>query len=244
MCGRFASAKHDVDLIGEVEADVAIGEPLPLSWNVAPTQDVRVVLERPVDSPDQARAERQLRTLRWGLVPAWAEGPKVGSRMINARVETLDAKPAYRSALSRRRCLVPSTGYFEWERRGDRTVPTFLHADGATLWFAGLYEVWRDRARQFSEDGWLRTFTIVTSPAADELGHIHRRSPVPVPRTLWKQWLDPHLTAAPAALDLLRSIPAPALRVREISNAVNNHRNNGPLLVEPASNPVGGAPTL
>jgi putative SOS response-associated peptidase YedK len=232
VCGRFASAKHDVDLIADLDVDVVVDDPPPLSWNVAPTQDVRVVLERP--AVESAR-RRQLRTLRWGLVPAWAPDPSVGSRMINARLETLTERPAFRTAIRRRRCLVPATGYFEWERRaGERgRVPQFLHRDGATLWFAGLYDAWRPREPD-DVGSLVRSFTIVTTKAPDALGHIHDRSPVVLPPDLRDAWLDPAATDAEVAVALLRAAPPPELAVREVSPAVNNHRNNGPALVLPA----------
>jgi putative SOS response-associated peptidase YedK len=233
VCGRYASSRRDVDLIEELEVDQAYDAGPAPSWNVAPTQDARVVVERVDRERPDAPAVRQLRTLRWGLVPSWADDPLVGSRMINARAETVTVKPAFAAAASKRRCLVPADGYYEWERRPgrDRSVPTFLHADGP-LWFAGLYEFWADPALPSDHpEAWLATFTIVTTKAADSLGHIHERSPVVVPAGTRDAWLDPRLTALAEVDALLRSLPAPALLSYEVSPTVNDHRNNGPDLV-------------
>jgi len=121
-----------------------VGEQLPPSWNVAPTQEVRAVLERtPRDIPD-ADPVRQLRTVRWGLVPSWAKDRKVGHKLINARSETILEESSFKAAAARRRCIVPADGYFEREKRGGQKVPHFLHPEGEdqVLVMAGLYELW------------------------------------------------------------------------------------------------------
>ncbi|MGH3335727.1 MAG: SOS response-associated peptidase, partial [Nocardioides sp.] len=119
MCGRYASSRRPADLIEEFEV-VADRTPAPLEpdFNVAPTKEVYAVLERRPRPPDGSESreppERQLRVLRWGLVPSWAKDPAIGNRMINARMETVAEKPAYRRAFASRRCLLPADGYFEW----------------------------------------------------------------------------------------------------------------------------------
>ena len=146
MCGRYAASRSPDDLVEEFEASVQLEQALPASYNVAPTDAVYAVVERtPRDEPE-APPQRQLRTVRWGLVPSWAKDPKIGSRMINARVETVAEKPAFRKAFAKRRCLLPADGYFEWygEERGKKQ-PFFIRpADGGVLAMAGLYELWRD----------------------------------------------------------------------------------------------------
>ena len=126
--------------------------------------------------------------VRWGLVPFWAKDRAIGSRMINARAETVDAKPAFRAAFARRRCLLPADGYYEWYQPGGDAKaakraakqPYYIHrADGGPLAFAGLYELWRDRAVPDDHpDAWLWTATIITTSAPDELGRIHDRMPM------------------------------------------------------------------
>ncbi|MBV9486910.1 MAG: SOS response-associated peptidase, partial [Frankiaceae bacterium] len=225
MCGRYANSRHDGDLLREFQvASVVDPEPDP-SWNVAPTDGARVVLERVVnDEPD-----RQLRTLRWGLVPSWAKDVKIGARLINARSETVLEKPAFKAAASRRRCLVPADGYYEWMKTTDRKVPMYLHGDGI-LAFAGLYEIWRDPN---DDDGWVRSFTVITRPAQDALGHVHDRCPVVVPPDLRDPWLDPSVTEPDAVGDLLAAIPDPSLQTYEVAPLVNSVKNDGPELIKP-----------
>ena len=159
---------------------------LPPSWNVAPTQDVYAVVERPPRGEPEASAERRLRVVRWGLVPSWAKDPAIGNRMINARMETVAEKPAFRRAFAKRRALLPADGYFEWygEVKGKKQ-PFFIRpADGGVLAMAGLYELWRDPAvpPDSDVDPWLWTVTVLTTTATDELGRIHDRMPLLVER--------------------------------------------------------------
>ncbi|MEQ4549059.1 SOS response-associated peptidase family protein, partial [Nocardioides kribbensis] len=113
MCGRYASSRRPEDLVDEFEvADALLAAPLDPDWNVAPTKEVYAVLERP--AKEDRPQVRQLRALRWGLVPSWAKDPAIGGRMINARMETVAEKPAFRRAFAARRCLLPADGYYEW----------------------------------------------------------------------------------------------------------------------------------
>ncbi|WP_432564959.1 SOS response-associated peptidase [Kineococcus sp. SYSU DK003] len=236
MCGRYARSRSDGDLVDLFDVGEIVGDPLPPSYNIAPTQDARVVLERaPREDPD-APATRQLRTLRWGLVPVWAKDVKIGNRMANARVETVTEKPAFKRAASKRRLLVPADGYYEWEKREGRTkVPHFLHAtDDDVLSFAGLYELWPDPAKDEDDpDRWLWTFTILTTQASDALGHIHDRTPVIVPPDVRDDWLDPTLTDLDLVRQVLDALPEPRLETHEVSTAVNSPRNDTPELLTP-----------
>jgi putative SOS response-associated peptidase YedK len=225
MCGRYASTRRDGDLLRDFEIASVVDDPPEPSWNVAPTDSSRVVLERVVnDLPD-----RQLRTLSWGLVPSWAKDPRIGSKLINARSETVTTKPAFKAAASRRRCLVPADGYYEWMVAEDGKHPMYLYGDGA-LAFAGLYEL---RPESEGSDVWLWTYTILTCTATDELGYIHDRSPVVVPPDLRDAWLDPTMTEVAQVRDLVASIPPPRLHTYEVAPLVNSVRNNGPELIEP-----------
>jgi putative SOS response-associated peptidase YedK len=173
--------------------------------------------------------------MRWGLVPSWAKTPKIGSKMINARLETLTDKPAFRVAVARRRLVVPADGYYEWQSIGGDKVPYFLHEPGRGLSFAGLYEMWRDPTRPPEDpDRWLWTYAIVTTTAPDALGHLHDRSPVVVPDDLVDAWLDPELTDPDRVRDLLAAMPEPRLVPHVVSRAVNSANNNGPELRLPA----------
>ncbi|HMO11922.1 MAG TPA: SOS response-associated peptidase [Actinotalea sp.] len=249
MCGRYASFREVQDLADafgvdpEDVADDAAG--LPPSWNVAPTDPVRIVVERPEKQADGTHGPplRSLRLARWGLVPGWAKDPSVGSRMINARVETLADKPAFRKALGARRCLVPAEGYYEWtdpppgSPRGTRKTPHWIHpTDGRTLAFAGLYEFWRDPAKADDDPHrWLVTMTVVTggAPADDPvIGPLHDRQPVLVEPADWASWLDPAV-AAREALALLGGPPRDLTAVA-VSPAVSSVANDGPELIRPA----------
>jgi len=253
MCGRYASARKRQDLLEEFRIDRdRVTDDLEPDYNVAPTKPVYAVLTRdrrgPDESggpPEQRGAEtgtgvaRELRVVRWGLVPFWAKDPSIGSRMINARVETVDSKPAFRRAFAKRRCLLPADGFYEWMKVSDqgkvRKQPYYIHrADGGVLAFAGLYELWRDRSvPEDHQQAWLWTSVIITTSAPDEEGRIHERMPMVIDPARWGDWLDPangdaahvHALLAPAAASGLASYP--------VGTAVNYVRNNGPALIEP-----------
>jgi len=244
MCGRYVSARKKQELLEEfqVELDGAADEELRPDYNVAPTKKVYAVLARPVKAADGAAdgpPVRQLRVLRWGLVPSWAKDPSIGSRMINARVETVAEKPSFRQAFARRRCLLPADGYYEWQAdgsgRGGRKRPFFIRpADGGVMAMAGLYEFWRDRARPADDpEAWLVTCTVITTAAEHEPARIHDRMPMIVPRERWADWLDPDLTVAEEARRLLAPAPPGTFTLHPVSDLVNSVRNNGPELIRP-----------
>ncbi|MGH3447578.1 MAG: SOS response-associated peptidase [Nocardioidaceae bacterium] len=244
MCGRYASSRKPDDLAEEFEVDrVEAGESLEPDFNVAPTKQVYAVLDRVAhDSPADAPPQRRLTTVKWGLVPHWAKDPAIGSRMINARMETLAEKPAYRRAFAKRRCLLPADGYFEWyptEQVGTSGKPLkqpfFIRpADGGVLAMAGLYEIWRnDAVADDHADAFLWTATVITTSAEDSLGHIHDRMPMLVERERYSAWLD-STVSAPDDLSALLVPAAPGrLEAFPVSKQVNNVRNNGAELVAP-----------
>ena len=254
MCGRYASSRKPEDLVEEFEvSESRVSAPLAADYNVAPTKEVYAVLERaarPISEdapPGQPR--RQLRVLTWGLVPSWAKDPAIGNRMINARMETVAEKPAYKRAFAARRCLLPADGYFEWYSTAQTSArgkpvkqPFFIRPrDQGVLAMAGLYEIWRDPDRAEDDPDRFRwTCTVLTTQAEDSLGHIHDRMPLMVERDRWREWLDPGIPGQTALL-----VPAApgALEAFPVSTQVNNVRNNGPELVEPlplAEQPVEG----
>jgi putative SOS response-associated peptidase YedK len=264
MCGRYASARKRIELLEEfrIERD-RVTEPLDPDYNVAPTKPVYAVLTRAPRSgsggADRAAVgrtgngaaagagggtqadgpARELRVVRWGLVPSWAKDPSMGGRLINARAETVDSKPAFRKAFARRRCLLPADGYYEWQPRevDGRTIkqPYYIsRADGGPLAMAGIYELWRDQAvPDDHERAWLWTAAIITTNAPDELGRIHDRMPMIIGADSWTDWLDP---ASDDPADL-RALLAPAvsggLVWRPVSTEVNSVRHNGAQLIEP-----------
>lgn len=193
---------------------------------------------RPAEPGDQDVA-RELRVVRWGLVPSWAKDPSIGSRLINARAETVAAKPAFRGAFTRRRCLLPADGFYEWisvtEQGRARKQPYYIHrADGGPLAFAGLYELWRDKSQPEDHPrAWLWTAVIITTRAEDEVGRIHDRMPMVIDAKLWDDWLDPANTDAPGLHSLLTPAAAGQLESYPVARDVNSVRNNGPALIQP-----------
>ena len=251
MCGRYASSRRPEDLIEEFEvAESRVPAPLPPDYNVAPTKEVYAVVERPPsgggsassERPDEsAPAQRQLRVVRWGLVPSWAKDPSIGNRMINARMETVAEKPAFKRAFAKRRCLLPADGYYEWYPTEEKTKagkprkqPFFIRPkDGSSLAMAGLYEIWRDPTRAEDDPDRFRwTCTVITTAAEDELGKIHDRMPLMVERDRWAQWLDP-TQAQDSLLELLVPAAPGRLEAYPVSAEVSNVRNNGPQLLDP-----------
>jgi putative SOS response-associated peptidase YedK len=241
MCGRYAASRRPEDLVEEFEIDPGAvpDQGVPPDYNVAPTKSVYAVLERPPadaeDDDEKAAAVRQLRVLRWGLVPSWAKDPAIGNRLINARIETAPDKPAFRKAFARRRCLLPADGYFEWYGEKGRKQPFFIHPrDGGVLPMAGLYELWRDTSKADDDpQRWLWTAVVLTTEAPDDLGRIHDRMPLLVERDRWAQWLDPGRTDAAELRELLVPAAPGRLGAYPVSTEVNNVRNNGPQLVDP-----------
>jgi putative SOS response-associated peptidase YedK len=276
MCGRYASARKRQELLDEfrVERD-RVTESLEPDYNVAPTKPVYAVLTRKesgerepaadqpaADQPaaagssDQAPADRdavrELRVIRWGLVPFWAKDVSIGSRLINARAETVSTKPAFRRAFARRRCLLPADGFYEWQAPGDgqigdgprpRKQPYFIHrADGGVLAFAGIYELWRDNAVGDGDPGaWLWTAAIITTRAQDDLGRIHDRMPMVIEPERWSDWLDPGQADDAKLHALLASAASGGLTSYPVSTEVNSVRHNGPGLIEPVDGERGDA---
>ena len=196
-----------------------------------------VVQRRPRGEPE-APPQRSLRLLTWGLVPSWAKDRTVGSRMINARAETLLDKPAYRRAALSRRCLVPADGWYEWqksptatdEKGKPRKQPFFTRsADGDRLAFAGVFEFWRDDARPDDDPlAWLTTYAIVTTAAEPGLDRLHDRMPFVLPRERWDAWLDPDVGDAEQVRALLDPLPPGRFETYPVSRRVGDVRDAGP----------------
>jgi putative SOS response-associated peptidase YedK len=246
VCGRYASSREPEEIVEEFEIHTALPPRIEPDFNVAPTKEVYAVVERPPrkDSPDadELPAERQLRVVTWGLVPSWAKDPKIGSRMINARMETVAEKPAFRRAFERRRAILPADGYYEWYETAERTAagkprkqPFFIRPkDGSILAMAGLYELWRDPAKSDDDPTrWLWTCTVITTDAEDELGRIHDRMPLMLTPDAYDAWLDPENRESGDLLGLLQPAAPGLLEAFPVSTLVSNVANNGPELVEP-----------
>jgi putative SOS response-associated peptidase YedK len=250
MCGRFTSARKRAELLAEfgVERD-RVADELPPDYNVAPTKPVYAVLtrgKRDAAEGEDASVARELRVVRWGLVPSWAKDVTIGNRLINARAETVDSKPAFRRAFARRRCLLPADGFYEWveaeEQGRKRKQPYYIHrTDGGVLAFAGLYELWRDKS--YPDDhpqAWMWTAVIITTKAEDEAGRIHDRMPMVIDPSRWADWLDPDNNDATRLHTLLAPAVAGTLASYPVSRDVNSVRNNGPALIKPLPPADGG----
>lgn len=240
MCGRYAATKNPAKLAAEFDAVDTTGDEAPTAdFNVAPTKAVlSVVTRHPRDAEGNAdpdRTERSIRVMRWGLVPHWAKAKSIGSKMINARADTAGTKPAFRTSLTRRRCLLPADGWFEWRRDGKGRQPFFMtRGDGASLAMAGLWSTWHDPA---AEEGTapLVTCAVLTTDAVGELSTIHDRMPLLLGPADWATWLDPDNTDVDRLLGAPAQDLVDALELRPVSDAVNSVRNNGPTLVEQVS---------
>ncbi len=235
------------DLVAELEAEAEEGLELKPSYNVAPTADVPIVLERLMDGA----LVRQLHVAKWGLVPSWAKDPSVGVRAFNARSETVAEKPTFRSAVKSKRCAVPVEGYYEWKKpsvgsQSKQKQPFYIHSqDGSLIMFAGLYEWWKDPAKQDGDpDHWLLSCSILTmaSPATDsedpvlaQLGELHDRLPIPMDAAMMADWLDPQGDGKSMVDALVAGAPAVAATwtLDAVGIAVGNVRNNTPDLVTP-----------
>ena len=219
MCGRFTLISSVSDL--QMRFGFAM-EPADLQprYNIAPTQQVLAVTND---------GERRGEMMRWGLVPSWAKDIKIGNRMINAVSETAAARPAFRSAFRRRRCLVLADGFFEWRKEGKQRFPLyFTPRSGEPMAFAGLWEHWKS-----PEDEWIRSCTILTTAANSFIEPVHNRMPVILSEETVPLWLDP-LTETPANLEpLLLPAPPELLEVREVSPVVNNVRNDHAGCIDP-----------
>ena len=230
VCGRYAAAKDAAELAGWFRAEQMPVVELPARYNLTPTSEAYIVVNED--------GERVIETARWGLIPSWSKDATRASRMINARVETVAEKPAYRAAFRRRRCLVPADGYYEWQAGvGARTPkqPFYIHrADGRPLAMAGLFEDWQ------GPTGPVRTFTVLTRDAVGSLGRIHDRMPVVVDEDGWEGWLDPSSTQEAVASVLEEALLAgdDRLEAYPVSTRVNKATNEGPELRTPIGPPV------
>ncbi len=238
MCGRYATTQTSAslnDAFGAKLADSFVE--LEPDYNLAPTKLAPIVIARP--DPDDGPATRELLTAKWGLVPSWAKDPSIGNRMINARSETVAEKPAFKKAFGKRRAVIPADGYYEWYAgEGDPDQPKkkapkqpfyITPKDRSVLAMAGLYEFWRGE----DAEEWLITFTILTTTAADDLGHLHDRMPLMLEPGDVEAWLDPAPHPSEELLSLLVPAAPGRLDAWPVSTAVNNVRNNGPELRDP-----------
>ncbi len=219
MCGRYALVVvGDGALQRRFSLEELLDDPAP-RYNVAPTQTLPVIVRH---SPNSVAL------MRWGLIPSWAKDASIGNRMINARAETVAEKPAYRKPFRSQRCLVPASGFFEWQRDGAVKMPYYIHLTDEPLFaFAGLYDVWHDPQGQA-----VHSYTILTTEPNALMASIHNRMPVILDREDEERWLDPDVTEAEQLLPLLRPYPAQAMAAYPVSRAVNSPLHDAPDVLE------------
>ncbi len=230
MCGRFVQTQSAETYAEYFSVEVLRTDPLSPSWNVAPTDRVYGIAEH-----DE---QRQLGTFAWGLLPWWAKDRKLAAKHINARVETVADKPAFRDSFRQKRCIVPADGFFEWEKKDKGKLPHYIYlANGAPLALAGLWATWKDPETEERH----RTCTIMTGRPTDVVARLHDRMPVILPQDTWDAWLDP-TSDDPATLQaMLGSLPDPALDEHAVSTLVNKVANNLPDLITPLETGAVGA---
>lgn len=239
MCGRFVVAGPASGLIGLFDVDLpAAGLPDP-SWNIAPGARVPIIIDTmPKGSEPDAEPVRRLEAARWGLVPPWAKDVAIGATAFIAHIESADEDPHFANAVTKRRGVVPATGYYEWRLVDGVKVPHFIHLPGnETLVFAALYEWWRNpAAADESPDKWLLSAAILTRAATGSLAGIHDRMPVFLDPSLVDEWLDPSSAGSAELLDEVAAGAAglaESLEFHAVGPAVDDLANDSPQLAEP-----------
>src|SRR3954468_23684014 len=228
MCGRFVSSSPPDELAKYFDVEAVAESVLEPSFNVAPSQDVYVVVE--------TGGLRRLDTFHWGLVPFWAKDASTGNKMINSRPESVAEKNAYKHAFKKRRCIIPVDGFYEWKKVPGQKAkqPFFIHRpDGEPYALAGLWEEWKGGTGGER----LRSATIVTTTPNDAMAEIHDRMPVILPPSAWDAWLDPDNDDLDTLGKLLVPAPPSVTVLRPVSTAVSNVRNQGPQLVDEVPGP-------
>ena len=221
MCGRFVLTANP-DVIQTAFDLTSIPAQMTPRYNIAPTQPVAVITN---DDP------KALTFYRWGLIPSWAKDIKIGNQMINARSESVHEKPAFRSAFKRRRCLIPSDGFYEWRKEGGDKIPMFIHLKDREIFaMAGLWESWH------SADGSeIRSCTILTTEANSFMQTMHDRMPVILHKDDYEFWLSPEEQPVPALQALLKPFEPDAMAAYPVSKMVNRPNNDVPECIEPVA---------
>jgi putative SOS response-associated peptidase YedK len=224
MCGRFARYSLSRELERYFNVQPLSFEIQP-NYNVAPTQEIPVIIQHEDD--------RHIKKRHWGLVPFWAKDTSIGSRMINARVETIASKPAFRAALKQRRCLIPANGFYEWLGKAGNKQPYYFNLpSGEPFAFAGLYEIWEDKEAP-PEAGPYKSCTIITTDASESVKDIHNRMPLILKPEAYEEWLDPSNKEPAKIEELLKTAYVKKLKRYPVSKLVNQVGNNKKECMEP-----------
>lgn len=216
MCGRYTLTTSG-EIIAEFFKLSAVPDIKP-RYNIAPTQSVATV------TVEAKKMQRQFQFMRWGLIPSWAKDMKIGSKMINARSETVAEKPAFRSAIKHRRCLIVADGFYEWQQQGKNKQPYYFQkTDGEPFAFAGLWENWESPEKEN-----IVSCSIITTAANETVQPMHDRMPVILPDSDWEQWLDPSVKNAQEVLPLLKPYASEAMKAKAVSAIVNSPSRDSP----------------
>lgn len=219
MCGRFTMAEPDSAIIERFAIQESLFKTIP-RYNIAPSQPVAGVV---------SNGTRFLDAFQWGLIPPWAKDPKIGNKMINARGETLAEKPSFRSAYKRKRCLIPTTGFYEWKREGEERQPIFIHLQDQKLFaFAGLWEEWMG-----ADGSYVRTCTVITTEANTFMKPIHHRMPVILKPEDEATWLNPQIQHPKELQALVRPYDSECMTAYPVSKQVNAPNNDNSHCLEP-----------
>lgn len=223
MCGRFSISQPGgiPDRFGIFPGNLDVAGHLAVPrYNIAPTQEIPAIINS---------SGNQLQMLRWGLIPRWAREISIGTKMINARGETLREKPSFRDSLQRRRCLIPADGFYEWQRQGAAKLPYRITLKTGELFgFAGLWDSWKSPAGEV-----INSCTIITTFPNELLEPIHDRMPVILPTAAEQIWLDPSITDSLLLGHLLKPYPPELMRAYRVSPVVNSPRNDSPECLSP-----------
>lgn len=223
MCGRFTSKAKPEQLEREFKVgrlNHALFQP---RYNIAPSQNIDVVLEE--------NGERIIEKLKWGLIPSWAKDPEIGNRLINARAETLDEKPSFREAFKSRRCIIPASGFYEWQKTGKGAKQPFYFflKEKDVFGFAGLWEAWVDK--NTGEE--IETCTIITTQANDEVMPVHERMPVILKPENYDDWLDAAEKNTQLLREFLKPFPSDSMDSYAVSRSVNVVETDSAELIKP-----------
>ena len=221
MCGRFVRKLYAETIADEFNVDEVDAE-LPPSYNVAPSQQVAVVM---------TDGRKRLVSMKWGLIPAWSDDPTIGNRLINARAETLTEKPSFREAFMRQRCLVIADGFYEWQKRGRTRQPFFIHLKAERPFgFAGLYDFWTSPKGEL-----ITTCTIITTEPNEMVKTLHDRMPAILAREFEDRWLDPYNPDQASLIQMLHPYSASEMAMHTVSPLVNSPANDSPECILPAA---------
>lgn len=216
MCGRFS-----LGLVYGFSTRFGIAEDMAIKprYNISPFQDIPVVVKEKQNS---------VRWMRWGMVPSWAKGEDFGLKLINIRSETAMEKPMFKHILSAQRCMVPATGFYEWQKVGTKKRPFYIRTRGSPLFaMAGIYDIWKGEGKD------LVTCSILTTVSNDVLRPVHDRMPVILRRSMEEEWLDGKSLSEDMIMSILTPYPSTELEMYPVSDMVNDSKADDPLMVTP-----------